>query len=231
MMSSKQSVMKPSMGVAANPGSRNKNSESLSIYERSVLQLQKREQKLNKIKENLMSEYTFAPDMSLSKVKSAASQRGDSPSSQVTPGRKPKNSFCASIPTLASPKRHASLPTTPDTTMCNLYETPNQHIKASGSPTSPPVRRLFRGNAEKVQCEKNATGNGFSSGVPNKSKLAMEQFPRAAVIPVEVFVTRTSSAPPHTNGKDKSMNATVEDAISCVPDDLTQGDDTDCGSV
>lgn len=75
--------MKFSMQVI--PGSdastRSKNDERLSIYERSVLRLREREQKLKKLETKLMSEYTFAPDTSLSKIKA---------SGLVTPNREPR---------------------------------------------------------------------------------------------------------------------------------------------
>lgn len=60
---------------------RSQNVERPSIYERSVRRLQEREEKLKRLETKIMSEYTFAPDVSLSKIK---------PSRQVTPTKEPK---------------------------------------------------------------------------------------------------------------------------------------------
>lgn len=183
----------------------NKNEGRLSIYERSVLRLQEREEKLKKLETKIMSEYTFAPDVSLSKIKS---------SRKVAP---PKE--------LKTPRSLLLLQKTIATPDCLV--SPHVKLPCIGKKSARPyANHTLDRSSSKIPCKaKLATNHESPRPFPLAENIPAEVFVSLTSI----------SVPPLTNAEDEQVDITAEtssDSMSRIPDNQSeQSEGTDSGSI
>lgn len=185
---------------------RSKIDERPSIYERSVRRLQEREEKLKRLETKIMSEYTFAPDVSLSKIK---------PSRQVTPKKEPKTPRSRLL--LKKSPATSDYPISPHRKQLSLIGKESVQRKTNTTTDRSPSR--IPGKAK-----------------PAIEHESPRPYLHAEDIPAEVFVSLSSmSIPTLTNADDEKVDATAEtlsESISRIPDNHSEhSEDMDSGSI
>ncbi len=154
-----------------------------------------------------MSEYTFAPDVSLS-------TRGKKSSIPVTPNKQPR-----------TPRSLLLLNKT--------RGTGNNPVFSDAKQLPPPVTNKLQSSKKSPVDRSSSRIAGMSKPVIEHETSHM--FSHADNIPAEVFVSITShSNVPFVHEEDAQVNITAEtssESISRAPDLKSHADDSDCGSI